>query len=121
METLSSPEREKKTVELDDIFRMHGDAYCAKNVLTPELHKVVNAIKNCRTSVLGGHVDKCEQCSAIHISYNSCRNRHCPKCESFKAAKWLEERQNELLPVPYFHVVFTLPHELNTLVLYNLR
>lgn len=108
-----------KSVELADIFQMHGDEYCRAHVLTPEQHKVMNAIKNCRTSVLGGHIYQCDHCSALHCSYNSCRNRHCPKCESFKAAKWLEDRQAELLPVPYFHVVFTLPHAVNNLVLYN--
>lgn len=108
-----------KSVELADIFQMHGDAYCKAHVLTPEQHKVMNAIKNCRTSVLGGHIEQCDKCFALHCSYNSCRNRHCPKCESFKAAKWLEDRRTELLPVPYFHGVFTLPHALNNLVLYN--
>lgn len=111
----------RQGVELADIFRMHGDAYCQKNILTPEQYQVFNAIRNCRTSVLGGHVEQCDRCLAIHCAYNSCRNRHCPKCESFKAAQWLKAREAELLPVPYFHVVFTLPHELNNLVLYNKR
>lgn len=111
----------KPSVELADIFRMHGDSYIQEHILTPEQHKVFNAVKNCRTHVLGGHVEQCNKCDSIQISYNSCRNRHCPKCESFKAAKWLEARQAELLPVRYFHVVFTLPHELNNLVLYNKR
>jgi Putative transposase/Transposase zinc-binding domain len=116
------PERVvKPPVELADIFRMHGDTYVQDNILTPEQYKVFNAVKNCRTSVLGGHVEQCDQCDAIQCAYNSCRNRHCPKCESFKAAKWLEARQAELLPVRYFHVVFTLPHELNNVVLYNKR
>lgn len=115
------PERENKRapVELGDIFRMHGDTYCRNTILTPEQYKVFNAIKNCRTRVLGGHVEQCEQCHAVQCAYNSCRNRHCPKCESFKAARWLKEREDELLPVPYFHVVFTLPHELNLWVMYN--
>jgi Putative transposase/Transposase zinc-binding domain len=111
--------RPQPSVEVADIFRMHADQYCDKNVLTPEQHKVINAIKNCRTSVLGGHTHQCDECSAVVCLYNSCRNRHCPKCESFKAAKWLEDRKAECLPVPYFHVVFTLPHALNNLVLYN--
>lgn len=116
------PERgQQESVEIADIFRLHGDAYCKANTLTPEQHKVINAIKNCRTSVLGGHVEQCEQCSATSCAYNSCRNRHCPKCETFRAVKWLEARKAELLPVPYFHVVFTLPHELNNLVQYNKR
>jgi hypothetical protein len=108
-----------KSAEMADIFRMHGDDYCKAHVLTPEQHNVMNAIKNCRTSVLGGHIEQCGHCAALHCSYNSCRNRHCPKCGSFKAAKWSEDRQAELLPVSYFHVVFTLPHVLNNLVLYN--
>ena len=111
----------KPSVELADIFRLHGDAYLETHRLIPEQHKVFNAIRNCRTSVLGGHVDVCDHCGATHCAYNSCRNRHCPKCESFKAAKWLMAKQAELLPVRYFHVVFTLPHELNHLVLYNKR
>lgn len=109
----------KNTVELADIFRMHGKKYCEINTLTPEQYKVMHAIVNCRTSVLGGHIDKCNHCGKKQCAYNSCRNRHCPKCETFKATKWLEEKQRELLPVSYFHVVFTIPHELNTLVLYN--
>ncbi len=113
-----TPEQKHET-ELADIFNQHADAYCEKNTPTPEQYKVIHAILNCRTSALGGHVDECDQCGAKQNSYNSCRNRHCPKCESFKAVRWLDDRQAELLPVPYFHVVFTLPHELNTLVLYN--
>ena len=107
------------SVELADIFRLHGDDYCKTNTLTPEQYKAMHAIKNCRTSALGGHVDQCDYCQEIRCSYHSCRNRHCPKCESFKATQWVEERRAELLPVPYFHVVFTLPHELNDCVLYN--
>ena len=108
-----------KQPELADIFRLHGNLYRESNTLTPEQHKVMNAIMNCRTSVLGGHVDQCNQCGALQCSYNSCRNRHCPKCESFKAFRWLENKEAELLPVPYFHLVYTLPHELNTLIAYN--
>lgn len=110
---------DKCAVELGDVFRMHGETYCKNNTLTPQQHKVINAIRNCRTSILGGHVEQCDHCGHIHVSYNSCRNRHCPKCQSLKTVKWLNDRQKELLPIPYFHVVFTLPHELNTLVLYN--
>ena len=119
METDFSAKSEKATVELADIFRQHGDSYAENHVLTPELYKVIHAIKNCRTAVLGGHISQCDHCDTVHYAYHSCRNRHCPKCESFKAKKWLDSRQTELLPVPYFHVVFTLPHELNTLVMYN--
>jgi len=116
---ISQGGKHRQAVEVADIFRLHGHAYSQAHVLTPEQYKVMHAITNCRTSQLGGHVEQCDQCSAIQCAYNSCRNRHCPKCETFKAARWLEDRQAELLPVSYFHVVFTLPHELNTWVLYN--
>jgi hypothetical protein len=97
--------KRSESVEVAQVFRMHGDSYRSENTLTPEQHKVMHAIRNCRTSVLGGHVEQCDYCSETRCSYNSCRNRHCPKCESFKAAKWVEDRKAELLPVPYFHVV----------------
>ncbi len=77
----------------------------------------LSAIKKCRTAALGGHVDQCEDCRAIHISYNSCRNRHCPKCQGHKRQEWMQARVKELLPVPYFHVVFTLPEMLNPLAI----
>ena len=78
---------------------------------------MLRAIETCRTAVLGGHRDRCASCGFERYSYNSCRNRHCPKCQSLATAQWLEERRAELLPVPYFHNVFTLPHELNPLIL----
>src|SRR5262249_2485960 len=81
----------------------------------------MRAIEICRTAALGGHVDECDQCGARTISYNSCRNRHCPKCQSLDKERWLEKRSDELLPVPYFHVVFTVPQELNPLALANPR
>ncbi|MDV4115323.1 IS91 family transposase, partial [Elizabethkingia anophelis] len=77
------------------------------------------ALKKCRTSALGGHIDACDECGNISISYNSCRNRHCPKCQGKNREKWIENRENELLPVPYFHVVFTLPDHLNSLALHQ--
>jgi Putative transposase/Transposase zinc-binding domain len=117
----TSPPVQTPRVELADVFRLHGENYCQSHQLTPEQYKVVHAILNCRTSVLGGHIEQCQQCRTIQYAYHSCRNRHCPKCESFKAAQWLQDRQAELLPVSYFHVVFTLPHALNNLVLYNKR
>lgn len=109
----------KGSIELADVFRMHRESYCKNNILIPLQYKIINAICNCRTSALGGHMEQCDHCGDIHISYNSCRNRHCPKCQSLRTVKWLDDRRKELLPVPYFHVVFTLPHELNTLGLYN--
>jgi hypothetical protein len=83
--------------------------------------KVMDAIVRCRTAALGGHRDQCLRCGHQAISYNSCRNRHCPKCQGNARAKWLAARSAELLPVPYFHIVFTLPHELSALVLQNKR
>ena len=81
--------------------------------------RTLRAIKDCRTMALGGHVDECDGCGHVKISYNSCRNRHCPKCQGHKKVQWVEARTSELLPVPYFHVVFTLPDELNTLALHQ--
>ncbi len=81
--------------------------------------RTLRAIKDCRTVALGGHVDSCNTCGHIQISYNSCRNRHCPKCQGHKRVQWIEARESELLPVPYFHVVFTLPDELNSLAIHK--
>jgi len=81
----------------------------------------MRALERCRTAELGGHIDECDCCGRIRISYNSCRNRHCPKCQFLKKEKWLEERKEDLLPIPYFHVVFTIPAKLNPLVLRNKR
>jgi hypothetical protein len=86
-----------------------------------QIKKVIDAIVRCRTAALGGHRDQCLRCGHQAISYNSCRNRHCPKCQGNARAKWLAARSAELLPVPYFHIVFTLPHELSALVLQNKR
>ena len=84
-----------------------------------EHYKVVYDILNCRTAYLGGHVEMCDQCGSERIMYNSCRNRHCPKCQTVTKQRWLAARQAELLPVKYFHHVFTLPHDLNVLILCN--
>jgi hypothetical protein len=81
--------------------------------------RTLRAIKNCRTSALGGHIDACTQCGVLQISYNSCRNRHCPKCQGHKREQWIQKREAELLPVPYYHVVFTLPQALHTLALHQ--
>ena len=89
--------------------------------LFPEHYKIVHNLLSCRTSELGGHMEKCDHCGTERISYNSCRNRHCPKCQSMPREKWLEARKAELLPVPYYHNVFTLPHDLNPLILSNKR
>lgn len=93
--------------------------YQKKNNLPIYKIKAINAIINCRTSILGGHIDACDECGNIRISYNSCRNRHCPKCQFLTKEKWLKKRINELLPVHYFHVVFTIPDNLNLIMLNN--
>jgi hypothetical protein len=97
--------------ELADVFRRHGETYERANAghLGRVERRVAAAIAACRTAALGGHVERCDDCGLTRIAYNSCRNRHCPKCQGAARAEWLAERQAELLPVPYFHVVFTLP------------
>jgi len=106
-------------LEVAQIFRLYGEEYRRKHRLSRPQLRTMRAIEACRTAALGGHVDECEKCGARTISYNSCRNRHCPKCQSLDKERWLEQRCGELLPVPYFHVVFTVPHELNSLALAN--
>jgi putative transposase/transposase-like zinc-binding protein len=103
--------------ELADIVRLYSAEFRTHQRLSRQQLKVLRAIETCRTAVLGGHRDHCASCGFERYAYNSCRNRHCPKCQSLATAQWLEERQAELLPVPYFHNVFTLPHELNPLIL----
>jgi Putative transposase/Transposase zinc-binding domain len=101
----------RPALEVADILRDHGPAWRRANAGHVSLGqlKVMSAIESCRTAALGGHVARCEKCAHTHITYNSCRNRHCPKCQGAAAKEWLAEREAELLPVPYFHVVFTLP------------
>jgi len=112
--------------EVADVFRQYGAAYREQHPLPLEHQRVMAAIESCRTAALGGHLEECDQCGYQRPVYNSCRNRHCPKCQGLARARWLADRQAELLPVGYFHNVFTLPHELNDLlaanprVLYNL-
>ena len=118
----------RPSLEVADIFRDHGSAWRKANAGHVSLGqlKVMSAIERCRTAELGGHVEQCADCSHITIAYNSCRNRHCPKCQGAAARKWLEARQAELLPVAYYHVVFTLPAAIadiayhNKAVIYNL-
>jgi Putative transposase/Transposase zinc-binding domain len=101
----------RPALEVADIFRNHGAAWRSANAghVSLDQLKVMSAIERCRTAALGGHVARCEKCAHTVIAYNSCRNRHCPKCQGTAAKQWLAEREAELLPVPYFHVVFTLP------------
>ena len=113
----------RPTLEVADIVRAVGNRFWEKHKQHfAWVHcKVLDAIVRCRTAALGGHRDKCVRCGHLTASYNSCRNRHCPKCQGNVRAKWLAARSAELLPVPYFHIVFTLPHELCALVLQNKR
>jgi hypothetical protein len=101
----------RAALEVADIFRARGPAWRRANAGHVSLGqlKVMSAIERCRTAALGGHVARCEECDHTHIAYNSCRNRHCPKCQGAAAQEWLTDREAELLPVPYYHVVFTLP------------
>jgi hypothetical protein len=108
-------------LEVADILRGHGAAWRQANAghVSLDQFKVMSAIESCRTAALGGHVLRCENCSHIAISYNSCRNRHCPKCQAAAAKQWLAEREAELLPVPYFHVVFSLPGQIADIAYQN--
>jgi hypothetical protein len=103
--------------ELADVFRSHGESYQRTHRLLAAQQKVMRAVSVCRTQELGGHLDRCDACGFERPAYNSCRNRHCPKCQSLAKAQWLKKQTSELLPVGYFHLVFTLPHELNRLIL----
>jgi len=102
-----------------DVFRLYGNSYRQHHAVSPLQSKVMNAITACRTQALGGHMETCDHCDFSRPVYNSCRNRHCPKCQALTKARWLEAREQELLPVSTFHVVFTLPHELNPLAWVN--
>jgi hypothetical protein len=108
-------------LELADIVRTHGDAYRQTHHLATVQHRALRAIETRRTAVLGGHRETCDRCGATRITYNSCRNRHCPKCQTVTKERWLAARRADLLPIPYFHVVFTLPPALNALAQGNPR
>ncbi len=105
--------------EVADIFRCYGEEYVKIRPPSGEQMKVMQQISSCRTSAMGGHIQKCDECDHEQIAYNSCRNRHCPKCQTMAKEKWLNDRKAELLPTGYFHLVFTLPHELNPIILCN--
>jgi hypothetical protein len=107
--------------ELADVFGQYGSAYQQYHRLTAPQRKAAWAITHCRTAALGGQHQWCDTCGFEQYTYHSCRNRHCPKCQSTASAAWVTARQQELLPVPYFHNVFTLPHDLNALILYSER
>ena len=111
----------RPTLEVADIFRMNGPAWRAAHAghISLTQLKVMSAIETCRTAALGGHIEGCEDCGHYRIAYNSCRNRHCPKCQGATAREWLAAREADLLPVGYFHVVFTVPAEIADIVLHN--
>lgn len=113
----SSPRR--PSFELADIVRAHGEAFRRSHALTAAEAAVLRDIVRCRTAALGGHLDVCDQCGDTTPSYNSCRNRHCPKCQGLAQAKWIAEREERILPVRHFHVVFTMPSELHALTQYR--
>jgi Putative transposase/Transposase zinc-binding domain len=116
-----TPLAERPALEVADIIRAHGAAYQAQHAVSAAQATVLRRLAACRTAALGGHVERCQQCDYARIAYNSCRDRHCPKCQGVQRAAWLQGRLERLLPVPYFHVVFTLPAALHPLVLHNAR
>jgi hypothetical protein len=109
----------KNKYEVGDIFRRYGKDYQKANLLSYKKLKVMNHITVCRTAQLGGHIEQCDQCGFERIAYNSCRDRHCPKCQIMVKEKWLNDRKADLLPCNYFHLVFTVPHKLNPIILSN--
>ncbi len=106
-------------IDIADIFREYGEAYCQAHKQPGYILKAIEAILKCRTAELGGHINKCDYCGHQTVLYNSCRNRHCPKCQNMAKEKWLLDRKEDLLPVEYFHVVLTIPNQLNVLALRN--
>jgi Putative transposase/Transposase zinc-binding domain len=112
---------DRPRVEVGDVFRRYGDAYRQQHAgfLSTAQRRVMSAIERCRTAALGGHIEQCDQCGYRRNAYNSCRNRHCPKCQSLARAQWIEDRQAELLDTEYFHVVFTLPEEIAAIAYQN--
>jgi hypothetical protein len=111
--------RDTEQIEVADILRRYGPLYRNAHPMPANRLRAMRAIETCRTADQGGHVDECGHCGTKTISYNSCRNRHCPKCQFLKKERWIEDRGKDLLPIPYFHVVFTIPDLLNPLVLRN--
>jgi hypothetical protein len=109
----------RPALELAEIFRRHGPEYRRRQELPMAHLRVMRAIETCRTAALGGHVERCDRCAFERIAYNSCRNRHCPKCQTAEKLEWLQQRQQELLPISYFHVVFTVPEPIAAIALRN--
>jgi len=117
--TMGKPLKLKSNNRIADILRSHITDYQQQYHLHPEQYKVVFDILNCRTRYLGGHIERCDKCGTERHIYHSCRNRHCPTCQQLPREQWLQARKSEVLPVPYFHIVFTLPHDLNSITLLN--
>jgi hypothetical protein len=109
----------KPKYEVADIIREFGESFTNQYHPNPYLQKTLRALENCRTSIMGWHLDECDSCGHLRISYNSCRNRHCPKCQNTQREAWIENRKQDLLPVPYFHVVFTVTDKLNSLFMHK--
>lgn len=111
----------RQQLEVAHVFRRHGREFISRfeRSLSVQQRRVIRDVTSCRTKQLGGHVQRCRDCGHERIAYNSCRNRHCPKCQAGLQAKWMAARERELLPVPYFHVVFTLPKPLAALAFQN--
>src|SRR5688572_26840384 len=105
---------DRPKLEVADVFRRYGEVYREKHgaSMSTVQRRVMTAIELCRTAALGGHLERCDECGHERNCFNSCRDRHCPKCQSLARAQWIEDRQSELLEVPYFHVVFTVPEEI---------
>ena len=111
----------RATHEVADVIRRFGEQLLAAGPVSPARRRVMRALIACRTSRLGGHVEACDACGYRRVAYNSCRNRHCPKCQGSRQAQWLEDRAKDLLPVEYFHVVFTMPAEIARIAQQNKR
>ena len=111
----------RSRLDIADILRRFGPSYAQTHSVSPFEQRLIDDLTTCRTARLGGHIEHCPQCGFERQAYNSCRNRHCPKCQTVTKMRWIEARRAELLPTPYFHTVFTLPHEFNPLVLANKR
>jgi hypothetical protein len=114
-----APARPRPVLEVADILRIYGDEYCREYNPPTEHRRIMKSLEICRTAKLGGHREKCDACGFERQAYNSCRNRHCPKCQTLAKEKWVRDRKRELLPVKYFHAVFTVPHQLNPIFLTN--
>ena len=107
--------------ELADAINLFGTGLLARSNLTPLQQKVLSKIASCRTAVLGGHQEECDSCGSVRYSYNSCGNRHCPKCQAAKQALWIDDLMQNTLPIKHYHIVFTVPHQLNAVCLHNQR